>query len=876
VISTQTIDLSTSFLGDSFLVFGRKSTLASFSLSNNPPPIQNGVGVYSKLTSSSLSSGGMKADSVSRSSRMIGDINGDSYPDFAIGDPLSSKVYFYLGDSPSSTVMNRGISFTVTSGASDLFGWSLSPILDGNHDGIDDFMISAINSNIVYVFYGRPVFPTIFDISSSWVSSSGNGFRIIGNANEIINFGMMISSAGDFNHDGFHDYLISGVSMIQSSQNIIYLIFGSISMNQNGNDFHVSNSSCLSSSSSLSSSGVLCVMIVAPQFSFAGFVLSGLGDINGDGYDDIAFGSIPFQGGYSTQRTYVFYGFPITSNSSNPLDLSLFMFDQNDDHGNDWKGFEVIGGGFAVFGVGDVNGDNINDFMIINYQDWQGQWNSYLLIAPRNVTSFPTIAPSFSPSSSPSSQPSSRPLTSSPSSFPTIAIEPSYPPVLLQLNQSLPPTLAPVTRRPTIQRSSRPSFRPSTLIPTTIKPSFKPSITPTARRTVQPTISPSMSVRSLSPLSLSPVRSKIPSRQPTYSFSPTIYPTSYPTLSLSESFDSERINSYGTYQGSYGKTWFIVDTSSNAVGGLIEITGGGGMKVYSIFPWKPSRQQPAPPSSSSSLSIQSNSIKQQTNSTNSFFTNIQVIVIQDFHIHQDIIDLSKFVTTIRAMKDISYSNNPLFLYLNEYQLIKLTDINQFEELSEENFHFGILTDKNSSDLSLLLEGSVQFSLGMLFFLSLIVVICSCSSKDYQKDDEAYQKKFISPPPPPAPAPAPAAPCADKDEQEQSNIIQEPGIRERRPEIDIENPPPPLPLPRSHQQQSVKSVDPPQQQSSSVSRPRSSSSYSSSFSRGKYSAAPSASASSSSSSWNSSADEDIDDDSQFNSFHTSSEEFNYIE
>ena len=60
---------------------------------------------------------------------------------------------------------------------------------------------------LVYVFFGHhnATYPDI-DLSSS---TPYHGFRIVGpTVNDL--FGTTISAAGDFNGDGFHDFMIGG------------------------------------------------------------------------------------------------------------------------------------------------------------------------------------------------------------------------------------------------------------------------------------------------------------------------------------------------------------------------------------------------------------------------------------------------------------------------------------------------------------------------------------------------------------------------------------------------------------------------------------------------------------------------------------------
>jgi hypothetical protein len=177
------------------------------------------------------------------------------------------------------------------------------------------------------------------------LSDSSMGINIMGSQNDQ-NTGLALSSAGDFNNDGFSDILFSAIQ-ISPYQNVIYVLFlRSELMKQNILlDDLTPNKDYLK--------------IIAPLFSFAGFSLSNLGDVNQDGFDDIIIGSIPYSGKYLTQKSYVIYG--RKSFSTSQILLTEMMEEED-------SGFTITGGGFMVAGPGDVNGDGIPDIMISSYQ----------------------------------------------------------------------------------------------------------------------------------------------------------------------------------------------------------------------------------------------------------------------------------------------------------------------------------------------------------------------------------------------------------------------------------------------------------------------------------------------------------------------------
>jgi hypothetical protein len=376
----------------------------------------------------------------------------------------------------------------------------------------------------------------------------------------------------------------------------------------NKNTYHIENA--------LSSA---VFIITTPPFSFAGLSLAGIGDLNNDGFADIAIGSIPYQGGYSTQRTFIIYGRSSATGRGNTLDINEMIVGKD--------GFAVIGGGFLVAGIGDVNQDGIADCVISRYYNWQSKGNAYLMNYPRNMTSSPTYLPSSLPSSYPSTSPSSVPseaaTTYTPSNHPSVITSP--PVKSLQANESSFPSYASTvkptkaTNSPTVKKTSIPSVNPT---------SFTPSLTPTVIPSLKPTGRPIADT----------VR---PSRKPTIlpktkkpSFVPTVEPTSNQTFSIDgTSFDVITFDKPGDYIGASNTNQVFVLSASG---------------VYRI--------QTRPPGDDQS----NNGVKDVK-----LFSLVPVynqIIVDGFDSVADVIDLRKY-PTIRSFEDLSYSTNPLIIKL---------------------------------------------------------------------------------------------------------------------------------------------------------------------------------------------------------------------
>ncbi|MEM7052990.1 MAG: integrin alpha [Pseudomonadota bacterium] len=374
--------------GSSYVVFGRnvaaegnfQSTIALSSL--------NGTDGFRVV---GAASGDRSGGAVSAA----GDINGDGLDDVLIGayraDPNGSNsgnsyVVFgrdvaAVGNFPSTLALNslNGISGFRLAGVAegDYSGRSVSAAGDINADGVDDLIIGAfesdpndLESGSSYVVFGRDVaavgsFPSTLALSSlngiSGFRLDGiSGFRLDGEGFRGYS-GHSVSAAGDVNGDGIDD-LIIGASDADSNGNgsgSSYLVFGRDAASV-GNFPSVIALSSLNGTTGFRLDG----QAVDDR---SGISVSGAGDINGDGVDDLIVGaSYADPNGANSGSIYVVFGRDTSAVGNFPSTLALSSL--NGSTGFRLDGEEILDqAGRSVSAAGDINGDGADDLVIGAY-----------------------------------------------------------------------------------------------------------------------------------------------------------------------------------------------------------------------------------------------------------------------------------------------------------------------------------------------------------------------------------------------------------------------------------------------------------------------------------------------------------------------------
>ena len=308
-------------------------------------------------------------DQAGRSLRNAGDINGDGLDDFIIGAPSASpngtqnagEAYVIFGrtTNPPSLSLNDldgNNGFRVSGLAfNDEIGYAVSGAGDVNKDGYGDLIIGAPgveadddieDAGAAYVIFGRATFTAQLNLEAL---NGTNGFRLDGIMADA-RTGASVAHAGDINGDGYDDVLIGAPEAAVGGKEWVgqaFAVMGRHSFPP------VINLNTLNGSDGFVINGVAAE-------SSTGKILRSAGDMNQDGYDDIAIVAGSYLTGRSldTGTIYVIFGQPTFTAKFNLTGL------------NGSNGFRIEGiakgdnAGRSIAPAGDVNGDGRFDLVI--------------------------------------------------------------------------------------------------------------------------------------------------------------------------------------------------------------------------------------------------------------------------------------------------------------------------------------------------------------------------------------------------------------------------------------------------------------------------------------------------------------------------------
>jgi hypothetical protein len=219
----------------------------------------------------------------------------------------------------AATISTRVLIDPVGENNADFFGTSVAWVGDVNGDGYDDILIGAFRYPEIgsvgqaYLYFGGPAIDLVADLVIP-PPPGGAGW-----------FGISVASAGDFNGDGYPDFIIGAQQSGNEGKALIY--YGGPSLDATPDLILIGEST-----------GSLTAF---------GASVASAGDVNEDGFDDVIVGAPQSQGsGNRPGHAYVFFGGALPDAAPDRVFNGVGFNDQL---------------GSVVGSAGDMNGDGYLD-----------------------------------------------------------------------------------------------------------------------------------------------------------------------------------------------------------------------------------------------------------------------------------------------------------------------------------------------------------------------------------------------------------------------------------------------------------------------------------------------------------------------------------
>jgi len=240
-----------------------------------------------------------------------------------LAPPITILVAIALFAEPrvgaASSITSRILIDPAGEHTGDEFGHSVAWVGDVNGDGYDDLLVGAFRYPEIasvgqaYLYFGGPAIDSVVDLVIP-APTGGTGW-----------FGVSVASAGDFNGDGYPDFIIGAQQSGYEGKAFIY--YGGPSLD--------------------ATPDVTLIGESTGSLTAFGASVASAGDVNGDGFDDVIVGAPQYGGGGNQYgRVYVFFGGAVPDAIPDRVFTGVGFFDQL---------------GSVVGSAGDMNGDGHPD-----------------------------------------------------------------------------------------------------------------------------------------------------------------------------------------------------------------------------------------------------------------------------------------------------------------------------------------------------------------------------------------------------------------------------------------------------------------------------------------------------------------------------------
>jgi len=295
----------------------------------------------------------------------IGDLNNDGVQDLlvsAIGDDTGGSdrgaVYIHFMNTNGSIDSSVELNDSTTNGAAlsdgDMYGWGIASIGDLNRDGVGDIAVGAYfddeggnNRGTVHIHYMNT--DGTIDSTVEINDSTTNG-PVLADADY---FGSSIAAIGDLNNDGVTELAVGaeGDDTDGNLRGAVYILY----MNTNG-----SLDSTVKIDDSTTNGPVLA------DGSEFGWAVAAIGDVNGDGVEDLGVSAVAD----STEGSYRGAIFLVYLNTDGSVD-SVSKISSSTTNGPTLSDDDYFGSGLSS--LGDLNGDGVIDLAVgASYDDAGG------------------------------------------------------------------------------------------------------------------------------------------------------------------------------------------------------------------------------------------------------------------------------------------------------------------------------------------------------------------------------------------------------------------------------------------------------------------------------------------------------------------------